>query len=204
MGIFDIFRKRSESSHTPEGTGILSVLFGETAELGNQFEEDLSIYRETGITVHSYKVLGTQEISDLLSSERPSIFHLLATFTSRGSLNDSSGKELFLNDLMKLGEASGVRLFIIASENNFENIKEHIYTSQIMNFLTILTRNRHFSEFFRGIISGLSKDPKFARAYVKLAPQHQSAQVGLPLPGSIAICPAKSGKSLVLWSDAQP
>ncbi|MDD5258697.1 MAG: hypothetical protein PHD29_01885 [bacterium] len=203
MGIFNIFRKRIESPHIPAGTGILSILFGETTELENQFKEDVSIYGETGITVHSYRVSSTQEISDLLSSQRPGLFHLLATFTNRGSLIDSMGKEIFLNDLMKLGESRGVRLFIIASENNFNNIKEHIYSSQIMNFLTILTRNKHFPSFLRGIISGLSKNPNFALAYVKLAPQHQSAQVGLPLPGSIAICPSKSGRSLVLWSDAQ-
>jgi hypothetical protein len=74
---------------------------------------------------------------------------------------------------------------------------------RIMNVLTIMTRNQHFTTFLSGIVSGLSTEPNFAMVYVRLAPQFTAAQAGLPLPGSIPICPGKSGK-LVLWSEAQP
>ncbi|MHC4569882.1 MAG: hypothetical protein ACYTE3_29510 [Planctomycetota bacterium] len=203
MGFLDIFRKKKEDL-PPEGSGILAVLFGDGAELDSQFEEDVSIYRATGQTVPSYKVSSVAEIRNLLSSRKPALFHLHAVFTEHGSLVDSSNNELALEELMKLAEASGVRLFIVGNENKFDYITDHIYKSPIMNFLTILTRNRHFPAFLNGIIDGLSKDPNFALAYVNLAPQDESAQEGLPLPASIAICPHRKYGTIVLWSNAQP
>ncbi|MFL6207669.1 MAG: hypothetical protein ACJ74W_02395 [Pyrinomonadaceae bacterium] len=206
MGILDLFRKREtpETDLPPEGSGVLTLLFGSSPELLNQLNEDVSIYRETGLEIAPHKTDAVQEVQRIISSARPGILHLLASFTDRGSLVDASGGELFLKELMRLSEDSGVRLFIIASQNHFDNIKGQIAKTMAMNFLTLMNRNRHFGTFLRGIITGLSKDPNFALAYVKLAPQSQRAQQGLPLPGSIAICPAKKGKNLVLWSEAQP
>jgi hypothetical protein len=203
MSFWDFLRKSKEVL-PPAGSGLLPILLCGNTELDAQYEEDLSMYRETGLVVSSYKTSSVQEMIALLTSKRPELFHLLATFTDRGSLIDALGQELFLNDLMRQAEESGVRLFILASQNNFDHIQAKIHTSRIMNFLTILSRNRHFSTFLKGIVAGLSHDPNFAVAYVKLAPQFEEAQRGLPLPGSIAICPTKKKGGIVLWSEAQP
>jgi hypothetical protein len=117
---------------------------------------------------------------------------------------DEAGQELDLRDLVEAAEASGVRLFIVASQNRFDKIKEHIHLCRVVSFMTIVERNRHFPAFLRGILAGLSKDPNFALAYINLAPQHQDGQQGLPLPGSIAMCTRPGKRGLVLWSNAQP
>jgi hypothetical protein len=205
MSILDIFRKKSVDTTDlpPAGFGVLPLLFGEDFDLTSQLDEDVSVYREAGLEIVPYKATAIEEVKNLIAEHKPQILHLLATFSNRGSLVDSSGGELSLGEMMTLSEEVGVRLFIIASQNKFDDIKGQITKAKIMNFLTIIDRNRHFTKFLKGIMTGLSKDPNFAMAYVKLAPQYSRGQQGLPLPGSIAICPAKKGKDLVLWSEAQ-
>lgn len=206
MGLLDKFRRKSApSADLPAvGFGVLPLLFGNAPDLVSQLDEDASIYRETGLEIVPYTTTAVEEVQTLIATHRPQILHLLATFNDGGSLIDSAGRELRLGELMTLSENSGVRIFIIASQNKFDDIKGQIVKTKVMNFLTITERNRHFTSFLKGILAGLSKDPNFALAYVKLAPQHPRAQQGQPLPGSIAVCPAKQGKDLVLWSEAQP
>jgi len=206
MGLFDRLLRRAEA--TPElsraGDGVLPLLFGAAPDLESQLDEDVATYREAGVEVIPSKASSVAELRELIASRNPQVLHLLASFTGRGSLVDASGGELYLRELLSLSEESGVRLFIIASQNDFEHVKTQAAKSKVMNFLTIVHRNRHFASFLRGIIAGLAKNQNFALAYVELAPQHESVQRGRPLPGSIAICPGKRGEKLFLWSEAQP
>jgi len=206
MGILDLFRKKAESENNlpPAGFGLLPLLFGDSPDVVTEFDEDVSTYREIGVEIIPRRASSVQEIKQIISSEKPEVLHLLAFFTERGSLVDTSGDEVSLRELMTLSEDSGVRLFIIASQNEFNSIRDHIAKTRVMNFMTVTNRNRHFAPFLQGIIAGLSKSPNFALAYVNLAPQHERAQEGLPLPGSIAMCPHKKYGHIVLWSEAQP
>lgn len=105
---------------------------------------------------------------------------------------------------MMRAEQMGVKLFIIATENNFEFIKDEIIASHTLNFMVITNRNRHFPSFLKRLLEGMAVSYNFALAYVTVAPQNQIAQRGLDLPGSIAVCPSKSGNGLVLWTEPQP
>jgi hypothetical protein len=206
MGIFDIFRSREKttSEAPPEGAGVLPLLFGDDAELKEEFDEDASIYRENGLEIIPFQALTVQDVKDVILSRKPSIIHLLANFTDRGFLVDGRGGELALGEVIELAEGSGVRLFIVASQNSFDKLNTQIGNPRFVTVLTIIDRNRHFGAFLRGILAGLSRNPHIAGVYVSLAPQHPEMQVGLPLPGSIAICPTKKGKTIALWSNPQP
>jgi hypothetical protein len=139
-----------------------------------------------------------------ISHVKPGIVHLLATLDEHGHLTDSFGEMIGLRDLMIHSEECGTRLFVIAAENDFQRMQDQIHQSKVMDFLTITRRNRHFPTFLQGLMSGMSRGQSFALAYITLAPQHISPQRGLPLPGSIAVCPAKKRKGIVLWTEPQP
>lgn len=143
------------------------------------------------------------QLSDAIKNSRPEVLHLLAKFNINGKLTDIENKSISFGEIMKLSESSQVHIFISASENNFEFIKNEIIDSKAIDLMTIIQRNKHYSSFLKGLVKELSNTQSFAMAYVKLAPQHESVQKGLPLPGSIAVCPTKDGERIVLWTNAQ-
>lgn len=110
MGLFDRFRRKTQAM--PElpsaGDGVFPLLFGATPDLESQFDKDLAIYREVGVEIIPAKTSSIAELRELISSRKPQILHLLASFSAHGSLVDASGEELYLKELMTLCEESGV------------------------------------------------------------------------------------------------
>lgn len=106
----------------PAGDGILPLLFGATVDLESQFNEDVALYWGVGAEIIPAKASSIEELRELISSRKPQVLHLLASFSDRGSLVDDSGDELYLRELMDLSEESGVRLFILASQNDFNHM----------------------------------------------------------------------------------
>lgn len=186
------------------GNGILIIVFGDNPEMLKEAEEDKDIfiqYSESPPKLVQCKTIS--QLSDTITNYRPELLHLLAKFNGNGRLIDYDGKSIGFGEIMKLSETSGVHFLISASENNFELIGNEIIDSKNIDLMTIVQRNRHYSSFLSGLVKEISNTRSFAMAYVKLAPQHESVQKGLPLPGSIAICPTKDGKRIVLWTNAQ-
>ena len=185
------------------GQGILVITFGNDPILIQAGIEDAVLLSPYVGKTQSHNILKAEELLDVIQNETPEVLHLLAQVDEQSALEDANGTSLRLHDLMKHAEKMGVRLFIIANGNSFDHVKKDFYHSEVMDFLAITDRNKHFSVFLKGLIERMSKTGSFAKAYVALAPQHSKAQQGLPLPGSIAVCPTKKGKDLVLWSEAQ-
>lgn len=125
MGFFERFWKKEEApvELPPAGEGVLALLFNGNAPLESQLDEDVALYREAGADVVSSKAPSVAELRELIITRRPEVVHLLASFTDQGSLVDASKNELYLRDLMTVSEEAGVRLFIIASENDFNRIR---------------------------------------------------------------------------------
>lgn len=184
------------------GNGVLAILLNESSRLRADFEEDLSTYSGTILNVRSEIVAQVAEIGALIAEKQPSIVRLVAEFDAQGTLVDPTGGKAHVRELISVAEESGVTLFIIAS-GAYHGFTAHLRAPRATNVLAIVERNPHFAAFLRGLLNNLSEDPNFALAFVKLAPQHASAQRGRPLPGAIAACPAKP-KFLVVWSEAQP
>lgn len=185
------------------GRGVLAILVGTDPKLTSAYEEDLYVYRESGVEVTTAIISSVGEIKKLISNSRPEVVHLVAEITPQGSILDSSGDEVTVKAVVSAAEGAGASLFTIASEVEFDFLKHQLPKPRSMNQLIIIGRNRHFATFLRGLLKQLSSDPNFALAFVTLAPQHDIAQRNRPLPGAIACCPAEPNV-LVLWSEAQP
>jgi hypothetical protein len=197
-------RRAKQGAAISREVAVLVVLLGSTEELESLLEEDLAIYEATGLTAVSYEAPTVADIIARITAQRPVIVHLLATFTEAGLLSDADGADRELADLMQTAEDSGVGLFVVGSENRFRVLRDHIYHRRMMSFMAITERNRHYESFMRGILATLARNPRFALAYEKLAPQGpESLQEGEPLPGSIAICPRTKGGTLLMRSVAQ-
>lgn len=183
--------------------GILILAFGDKPDVIDEAENDVKIFSQHTNNVKFEKCNTITHVINLIKQNQPEILHLLSKFDSNGKISDNYGNSLNLGEIMKVAENAGVNIFISASENNFEYLKNESINSKSMIFLTILQRNRYYESFLNGLVSGITATGNFAATYVKLAPQYENGQRGLPLPGSIAVCPGKNGKNIVLWSNAQ-
>jgi hypothetical protein len=205
VGIFDRLFRRDTTPPPPPFTGsdVLVVSFGDAQPRSAELDEDVAVYREAGIEAAPNRTHTASELRQLVAARGAKVVHLVAAFDARGFLVDAGGGEVSLRELMTAAEQGGARLFICATGNVFEEIKDQVPEVKTMCVLTLLQRNRHHAAFLRGLLNGLARDPNFAMAYVKLAPQAESAQRGRPLPGTIAICPGRQGGTLVLWTEPQ-
>lgn len=186
-----------------KGNGVLVVVVGADKELMRCFDEDVALIAKHAAGVCQATVQNVLELLQVIEQMQPEVIHLLAKFESTGQIKDASGGALRLNHLMIRAEQMGVHLLVLATETNFAYVKEEIAQCTEMSFMVVTHRNRHFSTFMEALTDGMDKTRSFASAYVALAPQHQPAQRGLPLPGSIAVCPTNNGKGLVLWTEPQ-
>lgn len=198
---FSFFKKKREV--IPRGSGVLILIFGESTDIYREGEEDRNTFIQFSINTKLVFCQTVKQVRDAIRCNKPEIFYLISKFDLNGRLTDSEGNLLSVSEVMKLSESSGVRVFFSASENKFESIKDEIIESDVMDFMTVLQRNKHYSTFLKGLIGEMMKGRNFAMSYVNLAPQHEMAQRGLPLPGTIAICPVKNGERIVLWTNAQ-
>lgn len=211
-------RGARQGPSTPPNVGALLVLFG-ADELQPLLAEDVAIYEGVDVFTISYEARTIADITARIALQRPAIVHLLATLSSEGSLTDETGAELELRELVQAAEENGVGLFVIGSENRSETLIEHAYGGEIMCFLAITERNRHYQSFMRSILIGLDRAPtlmrgiltslahasRFALSYEALARQGPDwVQEGRPLPESIALCPNRKGGSILMRSLAQP
>jgi hypothetical protein len=183
------------------GDGLLILNFSNLKN--NDASMDKSIYDRYLSGVQYVEVSTVSNITNMIRRTRPEVLHLLAKFNEQGLLLGNDGESWGIDYLMKFCDEEGVRLLIIGTENQFSYIKDEIYDAKNLDLLVITKRNKHYPTFLEGLIVGMAKTGSLAKAYVNLAPQHEMAQKGLALPGSIAICPGKNGSSLMLWSEAQ-
>jgi len=187
----------------PKGFGVLMLACGDNVEILGIYEHDAKLLSNRATEFWSHIALTSIEVIEYLEKYRPQVLYLVARFDTVGTLCGVSGASVRLGYIMKRAEQMGVRLFIIAVENDLEHLRNNIINSDSMNIMFITKRNRHYDVFMKALIERMSISHKFASAYVDLAPQHGTAQVGRPLPGSLAICPAETGKGIVLWSEPQ-
>jgi hypothetical protein len=207
VGLFDFLLRRAPKDQAiavqVASRGVLPILVGASTSLISRFDEDVSIYREAGLEIEPEVVTSVHNIKELINIRRPEVVHLVAQASTRGSLVDSTGAEVSVRELVVAAENSGASLFVIAGGVHKSFARDHLEKPRTISVLVIIERNHHFATFLRGLIAELAVEPKFALAFVKLAPQHEPSQRGRPLPGAIALCPAKP-KLIVLWSEAQP
>ena len=190
-------------SQSKTGDGLLILNFSIDYRKNNDVSKDKSIYDRYLSGVQYVKISTVSNIVNMVRRIRPEVLHLLARFNEQGLLLGSDGESWGMGRLMKFCDEEGVRLLIIGSENQFSYIEDEIYDAKNLDLLVITERNKHYPNFLEKLIVGMANTGSFAKAYVNLAPQHERAQKGLALPGSIAICPGKNGNSLMLWSEAQ-
>lgn len=193
----------NQKGKTKRTGGVLILTFGSDPNLLQEGETDDSIYIKYSKRIQTVNCHTVFQIVDVIKLCKPEVLHLLAEFNHAGALVDSEGDILNLSDIMKLSESCGTQLIFLASENDFENIDNKIIDSKTLTIMTILQRNKHYPVFLEKLLEGIANTKSFAMAYVGIAPQHEFVQKGLPLPGSIAVCPAKEGKRIVLWTNAQ-
>lgn len=187
-----------------EKNSVLVIAIGDDQASLEALDNDSKLIAKYSQEIISKKAECVLDLLQTIEQYKPKVLHLLTKFDSEGAIRDNSGVSLRLSHLMMRAEQMGVQLLVIAVENNFNYIKNEIITSHSLNFMVITDRNRHFPTFFQRLIEGMAKSYNFALAYVDIAPQNQMAQCGLELPGSIAVCPSKTGKGLVLWTEPQP
>jgi len=186
------------------GRGIMTLLLSENEEQIGEWEADNKIYKELNADVETIKANTVDELINNISTKKPAIVHLVTKVTSEGQLTDKAANKLSLQKLMTTAEQSGTQLLIFASETKPDLLSGKIPKDlRSLNYMIIIERNKHYPTFLKGIMTQLPTK-SFAMAYVELAPQHESAQQGKPLPASLAVCPRQDAKSIVLWTEAQP
>lgn len=191
-------------THDLKGIGVLVIACGNKSKLEETYASDVQLISKWADKFWSYIISNTSDLIQNIEKHKPQVLYLLSYFDSSASICDTSDEAVQLGYLMQRSEQMGVRLLIIGTENNPDNLKGGIVHSNSTSLMIITERNRHFSNFMESLITKMAQNHHFASAFVDLAPQHHSAQIGRPLPGSIAICPNVAGKGLVLWSEPQP
>jgi hypothetical protein len=151
--LFPSLRKKvTEANAVFKLSRVLLIAFGNDPSLSDLMMEDARIYGENGFGVVSHTTLSVTDLMEYASTQRPAIVHLLAKFTETGSLEDESGQEVPLKDVLVTLEESGMQVLFLANTTNFSHVKDQLAELKDLVIMIILDRNRHYASFFSGLL----------------------------------------------------